>query len=73
MSAHYVKNPEDGQVHVVSSGGDGQFTFCDRDYGEDGPDGEFYGVTSSGPATCQRCKEAVDEVRLSITDIRWRL
>ena len=22
--------------------------FCDRDYGEDGPDGEFYGVSICG-------------------------
>ena len=78
MSARYAINPEDGQVHVVATGGDGQFTFCDRDYGEEdkssfGDTEGFYGVDSSGPATCQRCKEAVDEFRASVAGVRWRL
>ena len=27
--------PRTGKCMLVSTGGDGQFTFCDRDYGEE--------------------------------------
>ena len=70
MSARYARNPEDGQVHVVNQAGDGEFTFCDRDYVQ-ADSGGFHGTYISGPATCQRCKEAVDEFRASVAGVRW--
>ena len=84
MSARYVLSP-DGKIHVVSNAGDGEFTFCDRVYGEDdndrskssgrpvGDTGGFEGIYILGPATCQQCRAAVDEVRLSLAGVRWRL
>ena len=76
MSATYVKSP-DSAVHVVSQAGDGEFTFCDRVYGEEDKEGfvgnteGFYGVDCSGPATCLACKETVDEFRASVKGVRW--
>ena len=68
MTATYVKNPEDGQVHVIVQAGDGEFTFCDRDYGQ-AVDGGFYGLECSGPATCAECREGADEYRASLKGV----
>ena len=71
VSARYVLSP-DGEIHVISNAGDGEFTFCDRDYVQ-ADSGGFQGIYILGPATCQQCKEAVDELRLSLAGVRWRL
>ena len=82
QSAHdplpeYVLEQESGDVHLVNPMGDGQFTFCDREYRErdsgEGPDGEFASRPDKGPATCRKCKGAVDRFLSSVKLARWSL
>ena len=78
MSVRYVKDlwDKDGEVHVMSPIGDGEFTYCDRDFTveiEGGMDDSFTGVECSGPATCSECKRYIDEIRDSLKGIRWNL
>ncbi len=71
--ASYVKNPDDGVVHIISGDGCGEFTFCGHDYGEPDDIGEaFVGEYVSGPYTCEKCKEAVDAIRDSLKGARYR-
>lgn len=69
MSADYIRD-ENGVVHVIDPQGDGEFTFCDRDW-VSAVDGGFDGQVAKGPATCKDCKEAVDRIREGLCGVRW--
>lgn len=72
--AEYVLDTGSGDVHLACNMGDGEFTFCDREWGiSEGPDGEFVGEPHKGPGTCRKCKDAVDRFRASVKGARWSL
>ncbi len=67
----YTKDP-DGLVHVVMPGRGNEFTFCDRAAADgDYLTGGFFPESHNGPANCQACRDAVDELRESIRGVRW--
>lgn len=71
MTTKYVQD-NDGIVHITDESGDGEFTFCSREFGiSDGDFGEFSGRMVSGPANCAQCSKVIIQVRKSIKGARW--
>lgn len=76
--AKLVMDPA-GVTHVVSPMGDGEFTFCGREVGQEreglfGSTGEIKGfpVDEGSSSNCKQCRHEVAAVRKALKNLRWR-
>ena len=71
MSASYSIDPN-GVVHVMNPETGAEFTFCSVNTDSDDAGG-FYRQDHAGPATCRKCRDAVDRIKASLVDVVWIL
>lgn len=76
--AKLVMDPA-GVTHVVSPSGDGEFTFCGREVGQEqeglfGNMGEIKGfpVDEGSSSNCKQCRHEIAAVRKALKNLRWR-
>ncbi|GEM_PF-3910258 len=64
MPVTYLKNPDDGVVHVEMGYGSNEDTFCGLPTDGDPVTDGFIPAPSRGPATCLDCKETIDKLAM---------